>query len=114
MNDKFLIKVSFVCSLLGLLLLFIVTSFIEADEIKISEIDNNEDKDVVVRGKVISIKNFDNLAIVEIAEIKSVNVVVFDKKLINFKSGENVVVSGEVKDYKGKLEIVADKIKVSS
>jgi len=92
--------------------LFIVFTFAEAEEIGISAIETVEEKDVKIRGQVISIKNFDSVTIVEIAEIKSVNVVVFDKRMIEFEVDDMITVTGELRDYKGKPEIIAEKIRI--
>ena len=61
-----------------------------------------------------SIKNFENIAIVEIAEIKTAKVVIFDKRMLKFKIGDNITVSGELKDYKGSKEVIAEKIRKNS
>lgn len=110
MNDKLIARISLGCSVFGLLMLFAASSFIEAEETGISELENTKNKDVLVKGRVLSVKNFDNLAVVEVAEIKSVSVVVFDRKMLKFGVGDNISASGELREYKGKKEIVAEKI----
>jgi len=112
MEEKTLVKLSLICGFFGLFLLFIAFIFVEAEEVGISGIEAIEEKDVKIRGEVISIKDFDSLTVVEIAEIKSVNVVVFDKRLIEFEVGDKITVSGELRDYKGEKEIIAENIKI--
>lgn len=114
MNDKVIAKLSLCCSAFGLLLLFVISIFMEAEDVPISGIEASEAKDVLVTGQVISVKMHDNLAVVEVAEVKSVEVVVFDRRMLGFGIGDNVSVSGELRDYKGKREIVAEKIRVTS
>ncbi|MAG16185.1 hypothetical protein CMO88_03940 [Candidatus Woesearchaeota archaeon] len=111
MNETSLVKLSLSLSFFGLFLLFVISLFVEAEEVKISELSNVEKNDVKISGQIIAIKKFDNLAIVEIAELKSVDVIVFDKKMLDFKVGNNIIVTGEVKDYKGKKEIIAERIR---
>ncbi len=113
-NDKTIARVSLCCSVFGLLLLLIVSSFIEAGEATISGLDDAEERDVTVKGQVVSVRDFDDLAVVEVAEVKSVDVVVFDKRMLDLKAGDNVSVTGELRDYKGKKEIVAEKIRRES
>lgn len=113
MNEKLVVKLSLGCGAFGLLLLFFVSGFIEAEKVGISELESAENEDVLVEGAVISVKSFDGLAVVEVAEIKSVGVVVFDRDMLKFEVGDKVAVSGELRDYKGKKEIVAEKIRVN-
>ena len=112
MDDLSIAKLSLIGSFCGLFLLFIALTFIEPPETNIKELQEVENNDVRISGKVIAIKNFDNLAVVELAEISTVNIIVFDKKLLNFIEGDNIRVDGELRDYKGKKEIIAEKIKV--
>ena len=111
MNEISLVKLSLAVSFFGLFLLFIFSLFAEAEETAIADLGVAEEKDVMIKGRVTAIKDFDNLAVVEVAEIKSATVVVFDRQMLNFMVGDNVAVTGEVKDYKGKKEIVAGSVK---
>ena len=112
MKESTLVKLSLLCSISGLLLLFIFSLFIDVQETNIVNLQDTTDKDVRIRGKIIGIKVFDNLALIEIAEIRSANVVVFDKRMLKYGIGDNISVSGELRDYKGKKEIIAERIRV--
>jgi len=107
-----LAKLSLIISFFGLFLLFIVSLFVEVEQTEIDELQNINGRDVRIKGEVIAINNFDKLAIVEVAEIKSVNVIVFDKRLLDFEVGDNITVSGELRDYKGGKEVIAEKIRL--
>ncbi len=113
MDDKLIVKLSLCCSIFGLALLFIISFFMEAEEVPISGFENSEAKDVLIRGQVVSVKDFGNIAVVEVAEVKSVDVVVFDRNMLAFAIGDNVSVTGELREYKGKMEIVAGKIRLT-
>ncbi len=113
MNDKLVLKLSLCCSVFGLALLSVISFLVESEEVPISGLEDAKAKDVLIRGQVVSVKDFGNLAVVEVAEIKGVDVVVFDKRMLDFKAGDNVSVTGEVRDYKGKKELVAERIKVN-
>ena len=112
MNEQALTKFSIITCFFGLFTLFIISIFLQPPEVKISSVQSTEHKDVKITGKVIAIKDFGNMAILEVAEIKSVNVVVFDKRMINFNEDANVTIAGEVKSYKEKKEVIAEKIKL--
>ncbi|MBS3132912.1 hypothetical protein J4470_02150 [Candidatus Woesearchaeota archaeon] len=113
MEEKTLTRLSLISGICGLFLLFIISLFIEAEEVGISELETVKDKDVNVKGKVVAIKKFDNFAVVEVAEVKSVDIVVFDKRMLNLIVGDNISVSGELRGYKGKKEIIAEDVRVT-
>ena len=114
MKERTLVKLSLLCSLIGLTLLFVISLFTDYQDVSISEIENSEHKDVRIAGEIISVKDFDGLAVMEVGAIKSVNVVVFDKRLLKFAVGDSVSITGELMDYKGKPEIIAEEIKPHS
>ncbi|MBI2664413.1 hypothetical protein HYX10_03670 [Candidatus Woesearchaeota archaeon] len=110
MNERSLVKLSLIASFIGLFLLFVISLFADAEEISISELNGADLEDVKIRGKVIAVEEFENMALVEIAEMRTAKVVVFDKSMLTFGVGDDVTVVGEVKDYRGEKEIVAEKI----
>ena len=105
-----IVKISLSVSFAGLFALFAVLLFAQPQEAAISEIHELQSRDVRIRGSVEAVREFGGLAILEVAEIKSVDVVVFDKMQLPQK-GQNVTITGEVRDYEGKTQIVADSIR---
>lgn len=114
MKESTLVKLSLLCSVTGLILLFVISLFADYEEVSISELEDSEFKDVRITGEIISVRELDNLALMEVAEIKSVKVVVFDKRMLKYSVGEKVSVTGERREYKGRPEIIAEGIKLSS
>lgn len=113
MKESTLVKLSLLCSLVGLMLLFVISLFADYEDVSISEIENSEFKDVRITGEIVSVRELDNLALMEVAEIKSVKVVVFDKRLLKHSVGDKVSVTGELMEYKGRPEIIAERIKLT-
>ena len=56
---------------------------------------------------------FDKTILLEVSQQKPVTVVMFkDGQGRSFAAGDKVDITGRVKDYKGKLEIIAEKVKM--
>ena len=107
--EKLLFKTALFVSIAGLILLFVFSSAAEIKEIKISEIsrENLEEK-IKTKGTVTEFIQKKNVNFIEI-DNSSLQVVYFDE--IELKKGDSIEVIGQVKLYKGKLEVVADEIK---
>ena len=112
MNQESIVAVSLSSSFIGLFLLFVVFLFTDPQELSVSEIADTEFKDVKIKGTVMGIKKFDATTILEVAEIKSVDVVVFDKRTLP-QINETTTITGEVRDYKGRKQLIAESIKTS-
>lgn len=98
-----LLKISFIISVLGILILFLISNLIQPkqvsnyQELKINEL-------VKTQGKIISIKSYDEFSII-----------ILDNNLTitcNCKLQENstIQVQGKVSEYKNQLQISTDKI----
>ena len=110
MNQATIMQVSLSFSFIGIFLLFAILLFSDPEEIRISEVEDSEFKDVKLKGYVNGIKKFDSVSIIELAEIKSVEVVVFDERILP-EINDTATITGEVRDYKGRKQIIAHSIK---
>lgn len=111
MEDKTLLKVSLICSILGILILIFISHKIEIPITDIREINKDQlDQKIKVRGEISSITSLDDITILTIddstGEIKTV---LFDK--IDLKQNTVVEISGTIEEYKGEIEIIIDDIK---
>ena len=102
--------VSLSVSFAGLFLLFAVLLFAEPQEAGISELQELESRDVRIRGTVTGVREFERMAILEVAEIRSVDVVVFGGRELP-EAGRNVTITGELRDYEGKKQVIAEGIR---
>ncbi|MCK4521507.1 MAG: hypothetical protein KAU20_02955 [Nanoarchaeota archaeon] len=110
MKEKTLVKISLVCSLSGIFILFLLFSFIDVDERKINSISEADlEEDAKVTGVVMDIMELEDAVIIEVGQLNKINVIVFDSE-VSVKKGDYVEVSGVIEEYKGKLEIIADRI----
>lgn len=110
-----MLKVSVVCSIVGLVVLYIISGRIEIEETTINKITMGQsDSDVIVKGKVSRIFEKDDLMVLELEKNEKISVVMFRKNFpdyIGIKEGDSVEVQGSVEDYNGKKEIIAERVR---
>jgi DNA/RNA endonuclease YhcR with UshA esterase domain len=104
MNEKQLLKICIAVAVIGIGGLFILSK--TAAETNIQDITEEDiDKKLVISGVV------DNLQVREtmtLFTIKNMPVVFFEA--LDIQEGNTVKITGTVKEYKGKLEIVGEKV----
>ncbi len=105
MNEKQLLKICIIVAVFGIGILFFLSK--TAAETNISTITKDDiDKKLVVSGIVENTKITDTMTLFTIQDMP----VVFFEKL-EIQEGSTVKITGTVKEYKGKLEIVGERIK---
>jgi len=109
MTESFLYKLSIGVSLIGLTVLFLVSNFTELETTKIRNIQHSDDKDVRISGTVVEINKFDSVTVIRVAEESSIDTVSFSK--VDVKVGDNVSITGQLRYYKNKPEIIIDKLR---
>ena len=116
MKEKTLLKIALICSLLGLLILYLISDNIEIKEKNIEKITlENKDEFVKLRGIVSNVVDTEKVVIMEITQPQEITVVLFkDKETVNIQQGNEVEVIGKVDEYEGSLEIIADRLRVIS
>ena len=104
-----LTKLALMTFLVGLIALFFLSSSLEPKSIKISDISSKMmDNYVKISGTITKIKQFDTLTSLTISDDTD-NITVICPKT-NISKDSFVEVIGKVKEYKGILEIEAEKI----
>lgn len=111
MEEKTLLKISLGAIIIGLTALFFYTEKVELE----SDLDLESvpfDKEVKIRGKITSLKTHEQAIFLEIAgeRIETTKVVLFNDRDVFLKEGDYVELSGKVEEYKGKREVIADKV----
>lgn len=118
MNDSDLLKMSFGVATVGLVLLFIVSSYSTVSVVKISELSYDDTgSKVAVRGDVISVRTHkDGHIFIEVDDgTGELTIAIFknvaeklDTKAIECITnvGSEVEVAGEVTEYRERLEII--------
>lgn len=112
MDEKTLLKIALTCSIVGIFIVFIFADKLEPSLVNISDVSESFiDQDVKIRGTIVSSRITPSVLMFDVKdETGTIKVVAFDKE--DFESGEGqlVEVLGNVKEYKGVLEIEAKKV----
>ena len=113
MKETTLLKIALICSLAGLFALYFISTKIEVKYYRPSILNKNIGDDVKLNGIVAKISDRGNVIFIEVNQQNPVTVVLFaDNKNLELNNGDNIEVIGEVQEYKGKNEIIAQKIRV--
>ncbi len=104
MNEKQLLKICITVAVLGIGVLFFLSK--TAAQTNIQEITEDDiDKKLIVSGIVENLKITETMTIFTIQDMP----IVFFEKL-DIQEGNTVTITGTVKKYKGKLEIIGERI----
>jgi aspartyl/asparaginyl-tRNA synthetase len=112
MKETTLLKIALICSLIGLIALYFISTKIEVKDYK-PILNKNIGEDVKLIGIVTKITDKGNVVFIEVNQQNPITVVLFtEDDNLKLNSGDNVEVIGEVQEYNGKNEIIAQKIRV--
>jgi DNA/RNA endonuclease YhcR with UshA esterase domain len=110
MQEKNLLKLALIFSLIGILLLFFISSKLEVDDKIISQLDENDiDSNVRLDGVVTDFKNKGSVILIDVAQLEKIQVVVFNSNF-TLNKGDSVEIIGKIGEYEGNNQIIADKI----
>ena len=113
MKETTLLKIALICSLFGLVALYFISTKIEVKDYKPSILNKNIGEDVKLLGKITKITDRGNVVFIEVNQQSPITVVLFtDDDNLKLNNGDNIDVIGEVQEYNGKNEIIAQKIRV--
>ena len=105
-------KTSLIISLLGILILLIYSENITLPTKNIQNITKKDiDKQVKVIGQVTRLTDLPGLMILNIKDnTEQMTVVVFKEEKLNINKNDFLEIQGKVAEYRGELEIIAEKI----
>lgn len=113
MKENTLLKIALICSLAGLVILYFISTKIEVKDYKPNILNKNIGEDVKLKGSITKITDVGNVVFIEVNQQSPITVVLFtDDDSLKLNNGDNVEVIGEVQEYNGKNEIIAQKIRV--
>lgn len=105
MNEKTLLKVSLISSILGVVVLAVFSTNNNLSQKPLYSYEENGD--ISFNGYVEKVSKRGNLTILSVSRKEVVDVIVFED--INLSEG-NVYIKGMVQDYNGKKEVIAESI----
>jgi len=104
MNEKQLLKICVSVAILGIGILFFLSK--TAAQTNIQDITEEDiDKKLIVSGSIENLKVSDTMTMFTIQDMP----IVFFEQL-DIQEGNTVIITGTVKEYKGKLEIIGERI----
>ncbi len=111
MKDNTFLKISLVWSLIGLFLLLLLAYFSEPQVIKISDMEQNVGKSVVIFGTVENAR-YGSTSFIDLSDkTGNTTVVLFAEPQNKTQTGEQIGVKGKVQFYKNNFELIADEIR---
>jgi DNA/RNA endonuclease YhcR with UshA esterase domain len=107
-------KLLFICLLIsisGILILMVLSIYLEPrlSKVKDLSIDNVYER-IRVEGNVFQVKKYDEFAIIKISDDTGSINVLSDKTSLNLTKDDSIKVIGKAIEYKGDIEINAEKI----
>ncbi|MCK4730434.1 MAG: OB-fold nucleic acid binding domain-containing protein [Candidatus Aenigmarchaeota archaeon] len=110
-SERKLIRLSLLTIIIGLTGLYFIGLFVDPEFVEIDHIDEN------MAGKVISTEGtISKIAFIEKSKTlfldikgdeKTLKIIIFNSERDLFKKGDEIILSGELATYKGKLELIA-------
>ena len=111
MKDSTLIKISLVWSFVGIVLLIVAAIFAKPEVIKLSYLEENIGKTIVVQGTVGKTSYQEKASFIELKdERNTIEVVMFENPETKVYMGDLVSIKGKVQIYKNKISMVAEGI----
>lgn len=111
MQEKSLIKLAFIVTIIGLSFLFFYSRGLNLEAIGgVDTIDVAEE--VRLKGRVSNIRETEKATFLELEgeKIVQTEIILFPEESVYLKEGDLVEIFGEVEEYKGEKEVIASKI----
>ena len=107
-----LIQISLTISLIGILILVSIANISQPDLSNISEINIKQlNRNTKVSGQITNLMNFEdsNFQIITIKDLTG-EISITTDKILNLTKNQNITIIGKITEYKGELQIQANKI----
>lgn len=109
MKENTLLKISLISSIVGILVLLFISSFVSTGEKSISNISKEDlGSSVRINGIITEVRQLRGATSINVAQLQEINVIVFDN--VTLYKGDYVEITGKIDDYEGNQELIADKI----
>ena len=116
MNEKKLLKICLITSILGIFLLLTIAEFSQPKLYQIKDVTEKQlDTQIKIQGTITKTKDLPGLLIFDLKDNTSKMIVVAFKDFqINLTKGQNISVTGKIAEYNNVLEIIADEITIKN
>jgi len=103
-----MLKLALICTITGIFFLYLISENVKLEEKQIFEAKQMQEGKVRIKGFVENVEQKEGLTIITVSKKESIEVIVFEN--IDFEIGTQVDVTGEIEEYSGKKEIIAEEI----
>ncbi len=111
MKEDTLKRIALIFGVLGVILLYLISSDLSVDEISIERITkDNIGERVKIKGSVSNLYGTNTTTFIEISQPASLTVVIFDN--ISIEQGDYIEVIGEIEEYNEDIEIIGKRVRV--
>ena len=114
-KEKNLLKVALICSLIGILILFITSQNISVQEKTISKITfEDAGNKVKIKGSVEKIINTEKVTIINVVQPQDLDVILFKEanETLDIQKDDFIEVIGKIEEYQGKLEVLGQRVRI--
>ncbi len=113
MEEKSLLRLALICSLLGIIALFFISESMEINEKNIDEINkDNIGEDIKIKGIVSKSTDKGKILLLDIVQPETITVVLFKDTDFNISTGTKVEITGEIDEFNGQLEIIGNEVNI--
>lgn len=112
---KPILTISLIISIIGILILLILSNSQEPEKINIKNIGiQNINQKIQTQGTIVSIKTYNNFEILNLRQnyYDNYSIAILINKKTNLTKNQTIEVIGKIIEYKDSLEIQAEKIKI--
>lgn len=109
MEEKNLLKIALISSVVGLFVLYIIADSVSVDEKTISQLEENDFTSV--RGSITRITQKENVTFLDVSQTNKLSVVLFKPDYLDLKQGDFIEAIGTTKIYDNKMELVANEVR---
>ncbi|MBN1544019.1 hypothetical protein JW898_01000 [Candidatus Woesearchaeota archaeon] len=110
-KEKTLLQIALAVSVLGTLLLFLLSQNIEIDQAMLNRLDDSVDESVIVTGSVVGISQVNSTTFLRIQKDEIASVVLFGKTPY-LEVGDFVQVRGKVTEHDGETGLIGEEVRV--
>ncbi|MBT4165645.1 hypothetical protein HOE04_01250 [archaeon] len=109
-----LLHISFTITILGILLIIILTNILQPKIIPINNITLKQlDKQIKTQGTITNIITHNEFQVITIKNQTKINILL-NLPSTNLTKNQNIIVTGKLQQYKNQLQINANQIKLKS
>ncbi|MBS3078947.1 hypothetical protein J4218_02395 [Candidatus Pacearchaeota archaeon] len=109
-----LLKIALIISILGIIILLIISLYQKPELIQIKDLNKNLiSQRIKVSGEIIQIRNFDNFQIITINDSTGKLLIINNKKQ-NISKNQKIIIIGKVQEYNNTLEIISERLYIAT